>query len=74
MTLASDPMLIMLPPSAPKAEKRFDHEEHAQHIRVELTVKFLLAELLEGRKHDCMPLDTNAFGRIRGRAGDLRID
>jgi hypothetical protein len=28
----------------------FDHEEHAQHIRVELTVKFLLAELLEGRR------------------------
>src|SRR4029077_7941892 len=30
----------------------FDHEEHAQHIRVELTVKFLLAELLEGRKRE----------------------
>src|SRR4029077_20759076 len=30
----------------------FDHEERAQHIRVELTVKFLLAELLEGRKRE----------------------
>jgi hypothetical protein len=30
----------------------FDHEELAQHIRVELTVKFLLAELLEGSKRE----------------------
>jgi hypothetical protein len=55
----------------------FNHEERAQHIRVELTVKLLLAELLEGRKrvNACVVHEyiqaAEGFSRLRDEA--LRV-
>jgi hypothetical protein len=49
VTLVSDPMLIMLPPSAPKAGKA---ASIMRNMPSTFVLKFLLAELLEGRKRE----------------------